>query len=50
MGYKEGLVDVTNGQIEYLDSGEPSTVDYQTFLLVPGAGHTARAASSESID
>ena len=42
MEYTEGLADVVDGQIEYLDSGAPSTPDYQTFLLVPGAGHTAR--------
>lgn len=42
MGFTEGLADVVDGQIEYLDSGAPSTPDYQTFLLIPGAGHTAR--------
>jgi len=42
MGYTEGLIEVLDGQIEYLDSGPPSTPDYQTFLLIPGAAHTAR--------
>ena len=37
MRYTEGLADVVDGQIEYLDSGAPSTQDYQTFLLIPGA-------------
>jgi len=49
MGYTEGLAKVIDGQIEYLDSGPPSTTDCQTFLLLPGAAHTARPNPSWNI-
>jgi hypothetical protein len=42
MGYTEGLAEVIDWQIEYLDTGPPSTPNYQTLLLLPGAAHTAR--------
>jgi hypothetical protein len=41
MGYSHGHCKIGDTQIEYLDTGVPSTESYRTFLLVPGAAHTA---------
>ena len=46
MVFTEHLADVGNGHIEYLDTGAPTNQEnYNTFLFIPGAGHTARTQS-----
>src|SRR5271170_2237949 len=46
MVFTEHLADVGNGQIEYLDTGASTNQEnYNTFLFIPGAGHTARTQS-----